>query len=88
MDTQQQKSHKRELVGKVISSKMDKTVVVEVESRVLHPKYRKYVRRSQKYHAHDADNACQENDEVVIRESRPMSKLKRWTVIERRVRAH
>jgi small subunit ribosomal protein S17 len=78
----QKSTQKRELVGKVISNKMDKTVVVEVERRVLHPKYRKFVRKSSKYHAHDEENACQINDEVVIREHRPLSRKKRWIVVE------
>ena len=82
MDAQETKTVRRELTGKVISNKMDKTVVVEVERRVLHPKYRKFVRTCSKYHAHDADNACEINDEVVIRESRPLSRLKRWVVVE------
>jgi small subunit ribosomal protein S17 len=84
MDTQENKVMRRELTGKVVSNKMTKTVVVEVERKVLHPKYKKYVRQSNKYHAHDETNECQINDEVVIREARPMSKLKRWTVVERR----
>ena len=84
MDTQETKAIRRELTGKVVSNKMTNTVVVEVERKVLHPKYKKYVRKSNKYHAHDESNECQINDEVVIRESRPLSKLKRWTVVERR----
>jgi small subunit ribosomal protein S17 len=77
-----QSSHKRELVGKVISNKMDKTVVVQVERKVLHPKYRKFVKKTAKHHAHDEDNTCQINDEVVIRESRPLSRKKRWVVVD------
>jgi small subunit ribosomal protein S17 len=84
METQEIKTGRRELVGKVISNKMTKTVVVEVERRVLHAKYKKFMRKSSKYHAHDEENSCQINDEVVIRESRPISKLKRWVVVERR----
>lgn len=84
MDTQDSKTSRRELSGKVVSNKSNKTVVVEVERRVLHPKYKKFVRKSTKYHAHDEDNTCQLNDVVVIRESRPLSKLKRWVVVERR----
>lgn len=74
----------RVLEGRVVSAKMDKTVTVEVTRMVKHPRYRKYITRSNTYKAHDEDNACQENDVVVIRESRPLSKLKRWVVIERR----
>ena len=84
MDTQDSKTSRRELSGKVVSNKSNKTVVVEVERRVLHPKYKKFVRKSTKYHAHDENNTCQLNDVVVIRESRPLSKLKRWVVVERR----
>ena len=84
MDTQESKTRRRELSGKVVSNKSNKTVVVEVERRVLHPKYKKFVRKSAKYHAHDEDNSCGINDVVVIRESRPLSKLKRWVVVERR----
>ena len=74
----------RVLQGKVVSNKMDKTVVVEVERRVLHPKYKKFVRSRAKYHAHDENNECSVNDEVLIQESRPLSKTKRWVVIENR----
>ena len=83
MDAQESKSVQRELTGKVVSNKMDKTVVVEVERRVLHPKYKKFVRTSSKYHAHDEENACEMNDIVIIRSSRPLSRKKRWVVIER-----
>jgi len=74
----------RQLAGRVISNKPvgGKTIVVEVERRVLHPKYKKIVKRRAKYHAHDEENICQINDEVVIQESRPLSKTKRWIVIE------
>lgn len=79
-----QKINRRELSGKVVSDKMNKTVVVQVERRVLHPKYKKFVRLHAKYHAHDEDNECQINDEVTIRESRPLSRKKRWVVIARK----
>ena len=75
---------KRTLVGRVVSDKMDKTVTVEVTRRVKHPRYRKYVSRRKNFKAHDEQNSCQVNDVVVIEESRPLSKLKRWVVIERR----
>ena len=74
---------RRELRAKVVSNKMDKTVVVAVERTVKHPKYRKYVTRTRTFQAHDSENACQVNDVVVIRECRPMSRHKRWTVVER-----
>lgn len=74
----------RVLVGRVVSDKMDKTVVVEVQRRVLHPKFRKYVNRRKTYKAHDEDNACKIDDIVVIKESRPLSRTKRWVVVEQR----
>ena len=79
-----QKNNVRTITGKVVSDKMDKTITVLVERRVKHELYGKYITRSTKLHAHDENNECQINDEVVIREARPMSKLKRWTVVERR----
>jgi small subunit ribosomal protein S17 len=66
--------------GVVISSKMDKTVVVQVDRLVKHPVYQKYVRRRAKFKAHDENNTCQKGDRVVIRETRPLSKTKRWQV--------
>lgn len=84
MSSESHNSGGRVLVGRVVSDKMDKTVVVEVERRVLHPKYRKYVNRRQKYKAHDEANACQVDDVVVIKESRPLSRTKRWVVVEQR----
>ena len=66
--------------GIVISNKMDKTVVVQVDRLVKHPTYKKYVRRRAKYTAHDENNACQMGDRVLIRETRPLSKTKRWQV--------
>ena len=73
-------SGKRELVGRVVSSKMDKTIVVEVVRRVMHPRYRKYVNRRKTYKAHDENNEFKMDDQVVIRESRPLSRTKRWVV--------
>lgn len=75
---------RRTLIGKVVSDKMDKTVTVEVVRLVEHPVYRKYLQRSKRYKAHDETNECKLDDQVVIAESRPLSKTKRWTVIERR----
>ncbi len=71
---------KRSLTGTVVSNKMDKTVTVLVERKVKHPVLGKIVRVSKKYHAHDADNACNEGDMVTIEEMRPMSKTKAWRV--------
>lgn len=71
---------KRTLVGKVVSDKMDKTVVVLVERQVKHPLYGKYVARSKKYHAHDDTNQYKEGDTVEIEETRPISRTKAWVV--------
>jgi small subunit ribosomal protein S17 len=68
--------------GYVVSDKMDKTVVVEVEDRVKHPKYGKVIRRTKKYKAHDGENACGVGDRVLLMEMRPMSATKRWRVAE------
>ena len=73
---------RRVLTGIVVSNKMDKTVVVRVARTFRHPLYGKVVKVHKKYHAHDADNSCQEGDEVRILETRPLSKTKRWVVIE------
>ncbi|ADK86282.1 30S ribosomal protein S17 [Desulfarculus baarsii DSM 2075] len=68
------------LTGVVVSDKMDKTVVVQVERLVKHPIYKKYVRRRAKFMAHDEANDCRVGDTVLIRQSRPLSRLKRWRV--------
>ena len=65
----------------VVSDKMDKTIVVLVERRIMHPLYKKFIRRSSKYAAHDEANACKIGDKVRIRECRPLSKRKRWEVL-------
>ena len=69
-------------IGRVVSNKMDKTVVVAVETTKHHPLYRKTIRRAVKYKAHDARNECGEGDTVRIIETRPLSKDKRWRVAE------
>jgi len=69
-------------VGLVVSDKMDKTVIVEVEDRVKHPKYGKVIRRTKKYKAHDGENACGVGDRVRLMETRPLSATKRWRVAE------
>ncbi|OPX54737.1 SSU ribosomal protein S17P [Oceanospirillum multiglobuliferum] len=71
----------RTLTGKVVSNKMDKSITVLVERRVPHPIYGKYVRRSTKLHAHDADNSANHGDVVTIQECRPLSKTKTWTLV-------
>ncbi len=72
----------KERVGVVVSNKMQKTVVVAIENRSPHPKYGKIVVKTQRYKAHDEDNQCKEGDRVRIQETRPLSKTKRWNVIE------
>ncbi|MGB3571400.1 MAG: 30S ribosomal protein S17 [Phormidesmis sp.] len=72
----------KERVGLVVSNKMDKTVVVAVESRVQHKKYGKIMVRTQRYKAHDEENTCKEGDRVKISETRPMSRTKRWVVAD------
>src|SRR6476660_413909 len=74
---------KRVLTGRVTSDKMDKTITVLVERRVMHPLYKKFIRRSKKYAAHDEANLCKEGDAVRIEECRPISKRKTWLLIER-----
>ena len=72
---------RRVLQGTVVSDKMDKTVTVLVERRVMHPIYKKFIKRSKRYHAHDEGNVHKEGDLVRIRECRPISKSKTWEVI-------
>jgi small subunit ribosomal protein S17 len=72
----------RSLVGKVVSDKMNKTVVVSVERKVVHPKYGKIIKKTSKLHAHDEKNQCVTGDLVKISESRPISKTKSWTLVE------
>jgi small subunit ribosomal protein S17 len=72
---------KRILQGVVVSDAMDKTIVVRVERRVMHPVYKKFIRRSKKYSAHDETNAVKVGDVVRIQECRPISKNKSWTVV-------
>jgi small subunit ribosomal protein S17 len=74
---------KRVLTGRVTSDKMDKTVTVLVDRRIMHPLYKKFIRRSKKYAAHDEANLCKTGDAVRIEECRPISKRKTWLVIER-----
>ena len=74
---------KRVLTGRVTSDKQDKTVTVLVERRIMHPLYKKFIRRSKKYAAHDDTNLCREGDTVSIEECRPISKRKSWLVIQR-----
>ena len=68
--------------GLVVSDKMDKTVVVAVEDRIMHPLYGKVIRRTSKYKAHDEQNACGIGDRVILMETRPLSATKRWRIVE------
>ena len=69
-------------VGKVVSNKMDKTIVVAIEDNVRHPKYGKIIKRTVKIHAHDEQNVCGIGDKVSVMETRPLSKTKRWRFVE------
>ncbi len=80
MDKQDKKL--RTIQGKVVSNKMDKSIVVLTERRVKHPIYGKFMSKSSKIHAHDEDNKCTIGDVVTIKECRPLSKTKSWTLVE------
>ena len=82
MSDNTEKKTVRTVEGRVVSNKMDKTVTVLVERQVKHALYGKYIKRSTKLHAHDADNACKEGDVVRVTEIAPMSKTKNWRVVE------
>ena len=77
-----ERAFRKTMVGKVISDKMDKTIVVAIEDRVQHPLYKKIVKRTAKIKAHDEMNACNVGDRVSLMETRPLSKDKRWRVVE------
>src|ERR1700721_4015540 len=81
-ETELSRGYRKVREGLVVSDKMDKTVVVEVEDRVKHPKYGKVIRRTKKYKAHDGENACGVGDRVLLMETRPLSATKRWRVAE------
>ena len=75
-------ANKRQLTGRVVSDKMQKTVTVLVERRMKHALYGKYITRSSKYHAHDETSQCREGDTVLIEECRPLSRTKSWRVVQ------
>ena len=77
-----QRALRKTRVGKVISNKMDKTIVVAVENSVKHPLYKKVIKRTYKLKAHDENNECNVGDKVKVMETRPLSKDKRWRVVE------
>jgi small subunit ribosomal protein S17 len=76
------RNSRKEVIGKVVSNKSDKTCVVLIERRVKHPMYGKTVKKSKKFHAHDENNECHEGDIVQIMETRPLSKFKRWRLVK------
>ena len=78
----EERNLRKTMVGTVVSDKMDKTIVVAIETRVKHPIYKKTVKRTYKLKAHDEENQCQEGDKVKVMETRPLSKDKRWRVVE------
>ena len=77
-----QEQSARAILGKVISNKMNKTIVVQIERKVKHPLYGKYVKRFSKMYAHDEENSCQVGDLVMIQQTRPLSKTKRWILVK------
>ena len=78
----QERALRKTRVGVVVSNKMDKTIVVAIEDNVRHPKYGKIIKRTLKVHAHDANNECSIGDRVEIMETRPLSKTKRWRLVQ------
>jgi len=78
----EEKTAQRTIIGRVVSDKMDKTVSVAIERLIKHPVYGKYIRRTTKVLAHDANNECKPGDRVAISECRPISKNKAWTVVD------
>ncbi len=80
-ESENQEKVARTASGKVISNKMDKSIVVLIERRVKHPVYGKIIKRSTKIHAHDANNDCLQGDVVTIKEVRPISKTKSWSLV-------
>lgn len=78
----EERNLRKVLIGKVLSNKMDKTIVVGVETNVKHPMYKKIVKRTYKLKAHDEENICQIGDTVKVMETRPLSKDKRWRLVE------
>ena len=79
--SEEQAKVQRTVIGRVVSDKMDKTVSVAIERRIKHPMYGKYIRRTTKVLAHDANNECKPGDRVAIAECKPVSKNKSWSVV-------
>ena len=82
MSEQNERNLRKTRVGKVVSNKMDKTIVVAIEDNVKHPKYGKIIKRTLKVYAQDDNNSCDVGDKVRVMETRPLSKLKRWRLVE------
>lgn len=78
----QERNNRKTRIGKVVSDKMDKTIVVAVETQVAHPIYKKRFKKTTKFKAHDENNECRVGDTVKIMETRPLSKEKRWRLVE------
>lgn len=78
----EQSNTQHTVIGTVVSDKMNKTIVVQIERKVKHPLYGKYVRKFSKMYAHDEENTCRSGDIVRIKQSRPLSKTKRWALVE------
>jgi len=81
-EASEQQKNRKEREGEVVSDKMDKTIVVRVDRRFRHPLYKKVLTRSKKFYAHDAEGTAKTGDVVKIRETRPLSKLKRWELVK------
>jgi small subunit ribosomal protein S17 len=77
-----ERNSRKEIIGKVTSNKMEKSIVVSIERKVKHPLYGKFVKKTKKYVAHDEKNECNEGDIVQLMETRPMSKSKRWRLVK------
>ena len=82
VNVMEERNLRKTRVGKVVSDKMDKTIVVAIEDNVKHPKYGKVIKNTVKFKAHDENNECREGDTVKIMETRPLSKDKRWRLVE------
>jgi small subunit ribosomal protein S17 len=78
----EERNSRKEIVGKVLSNKMDKSIVVGVERKVKHPMYGKFIKRTSKFMAHDEKNEAHEGDIVSLMETRPLSKNKRWRLVQ------
>ncbi|MGB1037686.1 MAG: 30S ribosomal protein S17 [Bacteroidia bacterium] len=77
-----ERNSRKEIIGIVRSNKMEKTITVSIERKIKHPKYKKFIKSTARYKAHDEKNECNENDVVRIMETRPLSKDKRWRLVE------